>query len=478
MKPRHAPSFATPRTRVENVRSRLAAIVESSNDAIISKTVDGVIATWNPAAQRVFGYSEAEAVGQPITIIIPPELRDEEQEMLQRVRAGERIEHHETRRLTRDGRSVDVSITVSPLKDADGTIVGASKILRNITERKQEQAALRESEERFRLIANTAPVAIWMVDAANQCTYVNQVWVDHTGRPPQAALGRGWTDGIHPDDLERIWTTYANAFDRRQPFRIEYRLRRHDGEYRWMTDAGVPRYDGDGSFAGYIGSATDVTERKLAEAALATIGQRLIEAQEEERARLSRELHDDINQRLVLLSLRLGAMADTQELKEVHHDLVNLVKDIQALSRRLHPPRLEYLGIAAAAAALCRDVSSQQAVEVTFHAEHVPEGLPRRVAMCLYRVLQEALQNAITHSGARKVDVALTATPDQIELTVEDSGVGFDADAQEARGFGLTSMKERLKAIHGRLVVSSQSQRGTSIRARVPLRSVSHASSS
>src|SRR4026209_697944 len=132
-----------------DLRSQLAAIVDSSNDAIISKNLDGVISTWNQAAQQLLGYSEAEAVGQPITIIIPADLHDEEKEILRRVRIGERIEHYETRRVTRDGRTLDVSITISPVRDATGAIVGASKILRDVTESKRNRAALRESERRL-----------------------------------------------------------------------------------------------------------------------------------------------------------------------------------------------------------------------------------------------------------------------------------------------------------------------------------------
>ena len=640
--------------QMEDVRLWLAAIVDSSDDAIISKNLDGVILTWNLAAQRLFGYSEEEAVGQPITIIIPPELHHEEQDILRRLRAGERIEHRETRRITRDGRYLDVSLTISPVRDSEGTLIGASKILRDVTERRRSEIALRESEqrlasevvrartlqsivtrlisastlealsaqildaaielmaadaasmqmlapdgesltllgwrnfhpdsaafwqrvtaeagstcgralrdnervlvtdidsceymagtqdheeyrrssiravqstplrsrsgrslgmlsthwrtpqtptendfrvfdvlaqqaadliervreseERFRLIANLAPVSIWITDVDKQCTYVNQSWLDLTGRPFDAALGEGWADTIHPDDVERSWSTYAQAFDRREPFRMEYRIRRHDGEYRWVSDTGVPRYNEDGSFAGYIGSAVDVTERKLADEALSTVTQRLIEAQEDERARLARELHDDVNQQLVLLNMRLDGLARAvpasvtdgrQGLEEAREDVLKLVQDVHALSHRLHPPRLEYLGIAAAAAALCREISSQQGVEVSFAAESVPENVSKRIVLCLYRVLQEALQNAIKHSGTRKVVVSLLGGADHIELTVDDFGVGFDLETSQRRGLGLTNMNERLKAVDGHLAIHSQPQRGTSIRACVPVR--------
>jgi signal transduction histidine kinase len=260
---------------------------------------------------------------------------------------------------------------------------------------------------------------------------------------------------------------------------MEYRLRRHEGELRWIVDAGVPRYNGGGSFVGYIGSAIDVSERRQAEEALATIHQRLIDAQEKERRRIAQELHDDICQRLALLSISLDLLARSaptssaegrQKIQEAREKVEHLALDVQALSHRLHPSRLDHLGIEAAAAALCCEVSSQQGVEVSFHAVSVPQGLSRRITICLYRVLQEALQNAIKHSGARKVEVALRREGDyRLELTVRDRGVGFDLEATHGLGLGLISMKERLKTVHGRLAISSQPKHGTTLQAWVPL---------
>ena len=159
--------------------------------------------------------------------------------------------------------------------------------------------------EQFRLIANTAPVMIWMSDVDKQVTYVNQRWLDFTGWPVNVVPGHRWIELIHPDDVDRCGDAYTKAFDQRQPFDVEHRLHRSDGEYRWIVTSGVPRYDKGGSFAGYAGIAVDVTERKLAEETLSTLNQRLIEAHEEERTRLARDLHDDIGQQLIVVLLRL-----------------------------------------------------------------------------------------------------------------------------------------------------------------------------
>jgi PAS domain S-box-containing protein len=424
--------------KVEDIRQRLAAIIDSSDDAIISKDLDGHILTWNAAAHRLLGFPASEAVGQPITIIVPPDLHEEEQGVLARLRAGERVDHFETRRIARDGRSLDVSLTISPLRDSAGTIIGALKILRDITESRRAQDglrdtvqrlarevaaertlqsistrlisestqeslfakildaamelmaadaasvqmlaadgkslvllasqyfhpdsaafwdrvtadagstcahalrtntrvvvadvemsdfmagttdlheyrrsqlravqstplqsrsgrplgmlsthwraphmpvdddfrlfdvlarqaadliermrtenALRESDARFRDIANTAPVTIWMSDANRLCTYVNQAWLDFTGQSLDSALGTGWMACLHPDDAPRSWAAFTRAIGTREPFHVEVRMCRHDGEYRWVISRGVPRYDSDGSFAGFIGHRRD-----------------------------------------------------------------------------------------------------------------------------------------------------------------------------------------------------------------------------
>ena len=364
------------------------------------------------------------------------------------------------------------------LQDSGGGLVCLRGMTQDITDRKLAEQAHREGEERFRLVADTAPVMIWMSGTDKLCTYVNKRWLDFRGRTLETELGTGWAEGIHPDDVDRCLETYNTSFDARVPFKMEYRLLRHDGEYRWVIDSGVPRFNGDGRFAGYIGSVIDVSERKLAEEALASIGRRLIEAHEEERAWIGRELHDDVNQRLALLAVELdharqqlpptGAIQNV--IQHAQERITEIASDIQGLSHHLHSSKLDYLGLVSASNSFCRDVAQQSKAQVNFSHRDVPRTLPKEVSLCFFRVLQEALQNAVKHSGGKQFHVTLRRTEDRLELMVADDGAGFDLNqAASGKGLGLISMRERLQLVGGELSIRSTPGTGTTVRALVRL---------
>jgi PAS domain S-box-containing protein len=333
-------------------RLPLAAIVESSNDAILSLTLDGFIVSWNAAAQRIFGFTAAEAIGQPSSILAPPGLRDESLEMLRRAGTGKRIEPFETVRVTKAGQSLHVSVTISPLRDEQGRMIGAAKIVR------------------------------------------------------------------------------------------------------------------------------DISERKKAEEALANVSRRLIEAQEQERSRIARELHDDIGQRLALLAVSLDSLKEggcgrgqlAMQANALQRQASEVAADVQALSHRLHSSRLELLGLASAMRHFCEEFARQQKATVDFESHALPVQVPADVSLCLFRILQEGLHNAAKHSGVRRFEVLLWGARSEIHLLIRDGGRGFDLEAaRSGRGLGLVSMEERIKLLGGDLSIRSQPDRGTTIRARVRL---------
>jgi signal transduction histidine kinase len=225
------------------------------------------------------------------------------------------------------------------------------------------------------------------------------------------------------------------------------------------------------SLAAVIGERERAREQYQARQSLADINRRLIAAQEEERARIARELHDDISQRLALLVTELSMPGSTiTSADRLRADAAQIAADVQALSHRLHSSKLELLGLARTARIFCEDFAAQQKVTVMFEEVAVPSGIPAAASLCLYRILQEALHNAAKHSGARVMTVRLRGTPDAIELLVQDTGTGFDVEAAEAsHGIGLVSMQERAVLAGGKLSITSSPRRGTTIEARVPL---------
>jgi PAS domain S-box-containing protein len=331
------------------------------------------------------------------------------------------------------------------------------------------------------LVANTAPVLIWTSGTDKLCDYFNRPWLEFTGRTLEEELGNGWTKGVHPEDLSFCLQTYNRAFDRREPFKMEYRLRRHDLEYRWIVDRGVPRFGPDGAFGGYIGSCNDITERKLAEDALSNLSGQLIAAQEEERRRVAREIHDDYQQRLAIVAIDLEKLlqhsSESAEglrpgLRQIRNEVRELNSDLHSLSHSLHSSTLERLGLVTEVCVFCREFQKQHGLEIEFIYDDIPQDIPFEIALCMFRVTQESLRNVKKHSGADRALVRLEMTGGELHLSIADTGSGFDLHSRSlSDGIGIRSMEERLRLVGGYLEVRSRPSEGTTLSARIPVKS-------
>ncbi len=470
------------RQAIMGARLRLATIMESSDDAIIGADMDGTITDWNKAAENLYGYSAGEVIGKSVSLLAPPDRASKCASILNEVKLGTPVRHYETVRRKKDGTLIEVSLTGSPIVDTDGEIVGLSAIERDITERKRQETILRDNEERFRLAAHAGKMFAYEWDATTDVIVRSAEAAKILGVDESVPLsGEQALARVHQDDRDRLGAALAGLNPNKPYLRVSYRILRPDGTTIWVDRHSIAHFDEQGKILRIVGMIADVTERKRVEEALATARNKLVEAQEQERTRIARELHDDIGQRLTLLTLELEQLrrsspelptAILNRLDELRDETMEMGADLQSLSHELHSSKLEYLGIAAVAQGFCREFATKQKVEIDCKTIDLPSTLPPAVSLCLFRVLQEALHNSLKHSGVRHFEVRLWAMPDGIHLTVMDSGAGFDCEeVRESQGLGLISMEERLKLLNGTLSIQSQPNCGTTIHARVPLSS-------
>src|ERR1700745_1291672 len=349
-------------------------------------------------------------------------------------------------------------------------------------ERKITSRELKESEERFRLAAQAGKMYAYEWDVATDTVMRSTEHVGVLGFSDQAKrlTRQQLLARVHPDDR----ALFVGAVDQVSPenptTHINYRMLRPDGSVVWLEKSALAFFDEQGKMLRMIGRVGDITQRKLAEEALAGVGRRLFDAQEQERMRIARELHDDFAQRLALVAVELDQLHQElpsppeirSRMRELQRQTSAIATDIQTLSHELHSAKLEYLGIAAAMRGFCKEFGKQQKAEIDFKTHDLPSPLSPDISLCLFRVLQEALHNWAKHSGVRHVEVELSGTSDEIHLMVNDSGVGFDSEAVKASGgLGLLSMEGGGKILKGTFSVESEPEGGTTIHARVPLRS-------
>jgi PAS domain S-box-containing protein len=343
------------------------------------------------------------------------------------------------------------------------------------------QALPAQAKQLFQHLFEQAALGIAVEDIEGKLLLVNRSLCSMLGYREDELCGMNCSQFANPEDSQEDWALFQKLqegiIDR---YSLEKRYVRKDGAQLWghLHVSLMKNGDDAGSSPLVFAFVEDITERKLAEAALANVGGKLIEAQEQERSRIGRELHDDIGQRLALLAVELQQLhQDPLILPEVRGRVGDLQKrtseiaaDIQSLSHELHSAKLQYLGLAGTIRAFCQEFGKQQKVEIDVKIHDLPSTLSPDISLCFFRVLQEALHNSTKHSGGRYFEVQLWGTADEIQLSVVDSGAGFDREAAEqSGGLGLISMGERLKLLKGTLSIDSQPKRGTTLHARVPL---------
>jgi PAS domain S-box-containing protein len=466
----------TDRKLMHESRFRLAAIVESSEDAILSVTLDGVIVTWNPGAQRMFGYTENEVVGKPVTIIVPSDRPDEENKILATLRAGGCIEQFVTVRVSKTGKRIDVSLSISPIKDSTGKTVGYAGIERDITKRKRAEEAVLSSEQRYRLLfeRNVAGVGIASLDG--RVLDCNDGWARILGcESRDEVVGRHASEFyFHPAERKRL---LDELFENQAVFSRELQMRRKDGSPVWVL-FNAAALNSEHNIPIVQSTMIDISHWKRAEEALLCMTRKLVDAQEQERTRIGRELHDDVSQQLALLAVELDQWGQSiphdadfsEHIQHAQRRIAEIGQDVQELSHQLHSSKLEYLGLVAAAKSLSTEISKKNRVRVEFTEAGVPRTLPNEVSLALFRILQEALHNAVEHSEVKNVEVRLWWDSNELHLTVKDSGRGFDPlSAMQGAGLGLTSMRERARLVNGNIAIESKPMGGTQIHARVPL---------
>jgi PAS domain S-box-containing protein len=464
-------------------RSRLGAIVESSDDAIISKNLDGTITSWNKSAERMFGHKAHEALGRHITMIIPPDRRHEETKILERLRRGERIDHFETVRMRKDGTMLDISITVSPIKDRAGIVVGASKVARDIGERKKAERDLRESEERFRTIVDTTPECVTVVSPNGTLLYMNSSGLKMIGADQaETIVGKDVYAWIAPEDRDAV-RDFNERTCRGERGSLEFDIIPLNGGRRHMETHAAPLLNNDGTVV-QLAVTRDVTERKLVEEAIreSELSARLMQLQDNERRRMARELHDGVGQLLAAMSMNASLLnqeitklsANAARCAEENQSLTEQVSsEIRTISYLLHPPLLDEMGLHSALQWYVEGFAERSKIAAKLELPPESERLSQDIELSLFRIAQECLTNIHRHSKASTALVRLVRTPEQTTLEITDDGQGIDVKIQSklatggGGGVGLRGMRERLRQLGGTLEVRSNGK-GTKVIAIIP----------
>lgn len=484
----------TDHRRDERAALLLGAIVDSSDDAIISKDLNGIITSWNISAERLFGYTAEEAVGKPVTILIPEDRLDEEPQILSRLKRGERVDHFETIRRRKDGRLLHISLTISPVLDRQGNIIGVSKIARDITERKYAQAALLASEGRFQQLADAMPQIVWTARADGHADYFNDRWYQFTGFSRDVTGDPSWEPILHPEDVQNAHEVWYESVGSGKPYNIEYRFwDRHERRWRWFMGRALPVRDAQGNIVKWFGSSTDIDDQKRVEDDLRRANQDL----EQFAFSASHDLQEPLRSVKIyseLLSESFSAGLDDQALEFLSYlrsgatRMETLVRDLltytQATKLEESPEpsdagealTIVLANLAGAIAEAGAQIASDPMPWLRVHAAH------------LQQLFQNLIGNAIKYrSPDRPLIVHVTAEcrNERWIFAVADNGIGIDPEYKEkifglfkrlhtseeyaGTGIGLAICQRIVDRYHGRIWVESEPGRGSTFRFTLPV---------
>ena len=504
----------TERKQAEHATQLLAAIVDSSDDAIVSKRLDGTITSWNKGAVQLFGYAPEEAIGQHIMKIVPPNRVDEEAMILARLQRGERVDHFETVRMRKDGTFLDISVTISPIKDIAGQVVGASKVARDITERKRAEHILME---RSRLL-DLSNDAIFVRDTDDRLTYWNKGASDLYGYTRQEALGSVIHELMHttfPEPLKCIF----ERLHQENHWTGELIHQHKDGTQivvlsRWTLDR-----DCHGNPQSVLETNTDITQQKQSANALREseeglralaagldvqvrtrtqqleernaevlqqseqlreLSNRLLQTQDDERRRIARDLHDSAGQIVTALGMQFASIAQRAvkpEVRQATQEGLEMVqqlnKEIRTVSYLLHPPMLDETGLSEAIRWYTHGLAERSDLKFQLDISSDFGRLSQDMEVAIFRIVQESLTNIHRHSGGKTATIRLSQNISNVSLEVQDDGVGMTAETLVAirtqrSGVGMTGMRERVRYLGGNLDIQSNSN-GTKISVTLPL---------
>ena len=496
----------TARHTAERATTRLAAIVAASDDAIVAKTLEGVVTGWNPAAERVFGYSEREMLGQSIFVLIPAELHDSERDILDHIRRGERVDFADTVRIRKDGTRINIALTVSPVWDSSGVVVGASSIKRDITQRKRNEAELALREERYRALVAATTSVVWLATPEGHFMGEQASWREYTGQTAEDQAGMGWTDALHPDDRQTFRTGWRRARELGTLWETRARLwsEQHRG-YRHVVFRAVPNTAPNGTVVEWIGAITDIEDRWLAE-------ERLRHADRMESVgRLAGGIaHEANNQMTVILGSAefLGrslkeetARSDLEHIRRAARRTASITQQLLAFSRRqvLQPHVLDLNAVVSALEPILqRALGEISQVKLRLaedlHAIRADPGQLDQVLLNLALNARDAMPDGGTltvetvnatvdegHATARAVEPAVPG--EYVALVVTDTGMGMDRETMEhlfepffttksvgeGTGLGLATVYGIVKQSGGFVSVFSEPGHGTSFRLYLPV---------